>query len=70
MKKVKFYPCIPGHEAMYDGTRVATIRKDGSVHWETNLMTVSSAHPYGKSYSELLPAKIVESIEKFSKEVA
>ena len=67
--KLIFSRCICGHRVMFNGTDVAMVHNDGSVRYETNIGMVSSAHPYGKSYRDLLPVEILASIEAFSNNI-
>ena len=66
MKEMRMIPCIPGYRVMYNGMDVATVKRNGEVMWEHDLGKVSSAHPYGKSYADLLPAGAISTIYHFS----
>lgn len=68
--KVEFRPCICGFKAMYNGTRIATVEKNGSVVLEHDLGKVSSAYPYGKYYVDSLPVEVSVSIKMFAENVA
>lgn len=65
-KEIWTIPCIPGYRVMYKGTDVATVKKNGEVMWGRDLGKVSSAHPYGKSYADILPAGAISVIYHFS----